>query len=121
MPLTQEQIGETLGITPVHANRIIKRLRDENFVDINRGGPRCWTKPSLRNWRNSTTAIFIETRRFEGRGESFFEGNRVVKIAALLSIRSSRSFGGDPSTFERSRPLWRTKPDALQVRTDRLA
>jgi DNA-binding transcriptional regulator LsrR (DeoR family) len=37
MPLTQEQIGEALGITPVHANRIIKQLRDENVVDINRG------------------------------------------------------------------------------------
>jgi CRP-like cAMP-binding protein len=37
MPLTQEQIGEALGITPVHANRIIKQLREERIVDINRG------------------------------------------------------------------------------------
>jgi CRP-like cAMP-binding protein len=37
MPLTQEQVGEALGITPVHANRIIKQLRDERIVDINRG------------------------------------------------------------------------------------
>ncbi|KRR14676.1 Crp/Fnr family transcriptional regulator [Bradyrhizobium jicamae] len=37
MPLTQEQIGEALGITPVHANRVIKQLREERIVDISRG------------------------------------------------------------------------------------
>jgi DNA-binding transcriptional regulator LsrR (DeoR family) len=37
MPMTQEQVGEALGITPVHANRIIKQLRDERIVDISRG------------------------------------------------------------------------------------
>jgi CRP-like cAMP-binding protein len=37
MPLTQEQISEALGITPVHANRIIRQLRDDGIVDINRG------------------------------------------------------------------------------------
>jgi CRP-like cAMP-binding protein len=37
MPLTQEQISEALGITPVHANRIIRQLRDDGVVDISRG------------------------------------------------------------------------------------
>jgi CRP-like cAMP-binding protein len=37
MPLTQEQIGEALGITPVHANRVIKQLREERIIDISRG------------------------------------------------------------------------------------
>ena len=37
MPLTQEQIGEALGITSVHANRVIKQLREEGIVDIHRG------------------------------------------------------------------------------------
>ena len=37
MPLTQEQISEALGITAVHANRIIRQLRDDGIVDINRG------------------------------------------------------------------------------------
>jgi CRP-like cAMP-binding protein len=36
-PLTQEQIGEALGITPVHANRIIKQLRQDGIVDVSRG------------------------------------------------------------------------------------
>ena len=37
MPLTQEQIGEALGITSVHANRVIKQLRQDEIVDVQRG------------------------------------------------------------------------------------
>lgn len=37
MPLTQEQIGEALGITAVHANRVIKQLREEGIVELHRG------------------------------------------------------------------------------------
>jgi len=37
MPMTQEQLGEALGITAVHANRIIKQLRDDNVLDFHRG------------------------------------------------------------------------------------
>ena len=37
MPLTQEQIGEALGVTAVHANRVIKQLREEGVADLHRG------------------------------------------------------------------------------------
>ena len=37
MPLTQEQIGEALGITAVHANRVIKQLRQDGVVELHRG------------------------------------------------------------------------------------
>ena len=37
MPLTQEQIGEALGITAVHANRVIKQLRLDGIVAFHRG------------------------------------------------------------------------------------
>lgn len=37
MPMTQEQIGESLGITSVHANRVIKQVRQEGVVEFNRG------------------------------------------------------------------------------------
>ena len=36
-PLTQEQIGEALGITPVHVNRIIKELRQNEIIDVSKG------------------------------------------------------------------------------------
>jgi CRP-like cAMP-binding protein len=37
MPLTQEQIGEALGITAVHANRVIRQLRQDGIVAFHRG------------------------------------------------------------------------------------
>ena len=37
MPLTQEQIGDALGITAVHANRVIKQLREEGIIELHRG------------------------------------------------------------------------------------
>jgi CRP-like cAMP-binding protein len=37
MPLTQEQIGEAMGITPIHANRIVKQLREGRVVEFHRG------------------------------------------------------------------------------------
>jgi CRP-like cAMP-binding protein len=37
MPLTQEQLGQAMGITPVHVNRIIKQFRDDGVMDIHRG------------------------------------------------------------------------------------
>lgn len=37
LPLTQEQIGEALGITAVHANRVIRQLRQEGILEFSRG------------------------------------------------------------------------------------
>ena len=34
---SQEQIGEALGITAVHANRVIKQLRQDGIVAFHRG------------------------------------------------------------------------------------
>src|SRR5690348_7579483 len=34
MPLTQEQIGEALGITAVHVNRVIKQLREDGIIEF---------------------------------------------------------------------------------------
>jgi CRP-like cAMP-binding protein len=36
-PLTQVQIGEALGITPVHVNRVIKELRENEIIDVSKG------------------------------------------------------------------------------------
>jgi CRP/FNR family transcriptional regulator len=36
LPLTQAQIGDHLGLTLVHVNRVLRALRDERIVDLNR-------------------------------------------------------------------------------------
>jgi CRP-like cAMP-binding protein len=37
MPLTQEEIGEALGITGVHVNRVVRQLREEGIAELQRG------------------------------------------------------------------------------------
>jgi CRP-like cAMP-binding protein len=37
MPLTQEMLGDALGLTGVHVNRTLQHLRDTGFVDHHRG------------------------------------------------------------------------------------
>jgi len=37
LPLTQEQLGEAMGITAVHANRILKQLHREGVLKFQRG------------------------------------------------------------------------------------
>jgi CRP-like cAMP-binding protein len=34
LPLTQEQLADTLGLTPVHVNRMLKRLRSEGLIEL---------------------------------------------------------------------------------------
>jgi CRP-like cAMP-binding protein len=44
LPMTQEQIADGLGLTPVHTNRMIQVLRSEGLVSITRD------TVSIRNW-----------------------------------------------------------------------
>lgn len=37
LPLTQTDLGDTLGLTPVHVNRMLQRLRQEELIDLSRG------------------------------------------------------------------------------------
>jgi CRP-like cAMP-binding protein len=37
MPLTQEQIGEAMGVTSVHTNRILRQLRLDGVLEFHRG------------------------------------------------------------------------------------
>ncbi|HEX6374282.1 MAG TPA: Crp/Fnr family transcriptional regulator [Allosphingosinicella sp.] len=37
LPLTQEEIADALGLTPVHVNRVLQRLRAESFISFRHG------------------------------------------------------------------------------------
>lgn len=37
LPLTQEQLGDTIGLTPVHVNRTLQRMRDERLISLRSG------------------------------------------------------------------------------------
>jgi CRP-like cAMP-binding protein len=38
MPMTQQEIGDHLGLTVVHVNRVLRRLREAEIVTVQRGG-----------------------------------------------------------------------------------
>lgn len=37
MPLTQGDLADMVGLTPIHVNRILKELREHNVLEVNRG------------------------------------------------------------------------------------
>nr|WP_283810239.1 helix-turn-helix domain-containing protein [Bradyrhizobium sp. Gha] len=37
VPLTQEQFGEAMGVTSVHTNRILRELRVDGVLELQRG------------------------------------------------------------------------------------
>lgn len=37
MPLTQAEVGDTMGLTPVHVNRVMQRLRADGLVTLRSG------------------------------------------------------------------------------------
>ena len=48
MPLTQEQLGEALGVTSVHTNRILRQLRIDGVVELQRGMVRILNENKLQ-------------------------------------------------------------------------
>lgn len=37
LPLTQEEIADALGLTPVHVNRVLQRMRSEELISLHHG------------------------------------------------------------------------------------
>jgi CRP-like cAMP-binding protein len=48
MPLTQEQLGEAMGVTSVHTNRIIRQLRIDGVLEFQRGTVRILNEHKLQ-------------------------------------------------------------------------
>ena len=47
LPMTQQQIGDMLGITNVHVNRVLKGLREAEIVTIREGRATFLNVPAL--------------------------------------------------------------------------
>ena len=48
LPMTQEQIGDAAGLTPVHVNRTLQRLRTEGLIEFGRQSIRVLDWPRLQ-------------------------------------------------------------------------
>jgi CRP-like cAMP-binding protein len=47
LPLTQEDIADALGLTPVHVNRVLQRMRGEGLIVLKRGSMEILDQPRL--------------------------------------------------------------------------
>lgn len=66
MPLTQTELGDALGLTPVHVNRTLQWLRGESLIELGAG------VLTLRNWRELKRAAgfdpaYLHQATFAGR------------------------------------------------------
>jgi DNA-binding Lrp family transcriptional regulator len=73
LPMTQEQLADALGITPVHVNRILRELDREELV--------------VRNKRFVRVPNWEELRRAGGFNELYLHLNQVVPIAPEIAAQ----------------------------------
>ncbi|MBV8888993.1 MAG: Crp/Fnr family transcriptional regulator [Alphaproteobacteria bacterium] len=67
LPITQEQIGEHLGLTIVHVNRTLRRLREEEILTTSRGRAHIHDVQALSAYAAPMQDIFErESRSFGG-------------------------------------------------------
>jgi CRP-like cAMP-binding protein len=60
LPITQEQMADALGLTPVHVNRVLKGLREERLMTLTRG------RVTIEDWRALTAAAEFDTSYLAG-------------------------------------------------------
>jgi CRP-like cAMP-binding protein len=48
LPLTQIEIGDTVGLTPVHVNRVLKEFRENQLISVDRKLVRLLNTPALQ-------------------------------------------------------------------------
>ncbi|MDP6350890.1 MAG: Crp/Fnr family transcriptional regulator [Alphaproteobacteria bacterium] len=61
LPLTQEHIGDSLGLTAVHVNRMLRELRDEGLVKIRRRTLSVLDPDRLAEIAEFQTEMFVST------------------------------------------------------------
>jgi ParB-like chromosome segregation protein Spo0J len=71
-PLTQEDIGDTLGLTAVHVCRTLRLLRGDGLIEAGRGRLKIFDRPALAleaglfNWDTDPAAESAEPNQKNG-------------------------------------------------------
>lgn len=61
-PLTQDQIGDFVGLTLVHVNRVLRRLHEERLVTVSKGLVQIHDLPALHKLAQPVLDIFERSR-----------------------------------------------------------
>ena len=68
LPLTQQELADATGITNVHVNRVLRRLREDGLVERTRGMLRIRELSKLRRIAHFNPN-YLHLRRAAGQGE----------------------------------------------------
>jgi len=81
-PLTQEEMADFLGLTLVHVNRVLRRLRTEGLATVSRGVVQIHDLPGLHKLAQPVLDIFERSRpEFGGGGQP----------APIILVKSTRT------------------------------
>ena len=75
LPMTQEQLGDHLGLTLVHVNRTLRKLREERILTIARGHVQIQDLEALAAYAAPMQDIF------ERESKSFGGGNGIASVS----------------------------------------
>jgi CRP-like cAMP-binding protein len=74
LPMTQEQLGDHLGLTLVHVNRTLKKLRDEGVLTVAHGWARIHDVDTLACYAAPMQDIFERESESFGGGAAYASG-----------------------------------------------
>jgi CRP/FNR family transcriptional regulator len=84
LPLTQQQIGDHLGLTLVHVNRVLRSLREKDIVSIDHHVVTIRDLERLRQLAGlDKAALYRPGERFLGRREARSSGTEVGELSEL--------------------------------------
>ncbi len=89
LPLTQQDLGDVLGISSVHTNRVLQQLRGDHLVSVADGRLTILSLEGLEEQANfDPTYLHLQARFEKVRGSALVRGGRGVdgKIAAALRL-----------------------------------
>jgi transcriptional regulator with XRE-family HTH domain len=89
LPLTQEEIADALGLTPVHVNRVLQRMRREGLISLTGGALTIHVTAGWKRRRGSTPITCISRR---GRSAELRQRRHPrARTSTTFTRRASRS------------------------------
>ena len=64
IPLTQEDLADAVGITPIHVNRTLKQLREENLIFCGKGKIKILDESALQNIAHFDPSMVHDAQMF---------------------------------------------------------
>ena len=88
--LTQEELSDAMGMTPVHANRMLRQLRSEGLIDLRNKVLTVLDIDALREAARFDSAYLHLTRTERGDGDVSHRAEDLLNVSGKVSSRRVR-------------------------------